>query len=130
MGIKMDYMLFTIIAIVVIIGVALLNKYYALGVVSGESMEPDFKNGQFMYIKKKYILKEGKVYLLRVENIVLIKRLVKIMANPSNGQLSLFFLGDNLDSSWDSRYFGWKEKDVVIGEVRKWRDNNERVCNT
>lgn len=125
--------LFTFIVIGCIIGLTLFNKYYAFGVVSGWSMRPSYNHGEFIFVRRKYVLKEGKVYLIKFDGIVMIKRLERIKASPSAGKVSLYFVGDNLEDSWDSRYFGWLSTDVVVGEVTKLKEliyNYERSSNS
>lgn len=112
----MEY--FTVGIISVIICLILLNKFYAFAIVKGDSMLPSFRNLDLLLIRRKYILEAKKVYLIKVENVVMIKRLAKIEANP-NGQIYLYFLGDNTENSLDSRNFGWCDMSVVIGEATK-----------
>lgn len=110
---------FTIGIISVIIVLILFNKYYAFAIVNGFSMLPTFKNRDLLFIKRKYLLEVDKVYLIKFNDFVMLKRLAKIEASSRNGRVYLYFLGDNVEDSWDSRYFGWCDISVVIGEARK-----------
>ena len=126
-----NYVLFTILSIVVIILIYLFNKHYAFGIVEGFSMMPEFKHRELFFVRRNYSLKEGKVYLIKVEDFVAIKRLKQIGLNQRTAEVKLWFLGDNLEDSIDSRYWGWIERDKVIGEVYHiWRNKNERSSNT
>lgn len=126
-----NYMLFTILTIVVIILIYLFNKHYAFGIVEGFSMMPEFKHRELFFVRRKCSLKEGKVYLINMEDFVVIKRLKHVGINQRTAEVKLWFLGDNLNDSIDSRHYGWIEKDKVIGEVYHiWRNKNERNSNT
>ena len=46
-----NYVLFTILAIVVIILIYLFNKHYAFGIVEGFSMMPEFKAGDYACVE-------------------------------------------------------------------------------
>ena len=66
-----------------------------------------------------------------MEDFVVIKRLKHVGINQRTAEVKLWFLGDNLNDSIDSRRYGWIEKDKVIGEVYHiWRNKNERNSNT
>lgn len=128
----MNYTCFTILVIGVIILLALLNKYFAFAIVRGFSMMPNYKNNEIVLIKRRYVLTEGKVYLIKFAEFAMLKRLEKIKLSPKTGETSLYFLGDNLEDSWDSRYFGWQSSDVVMGEALKLKEliRYERRSNT
>ena len=117
-----NYMLFTFLIVIGIILIYLFNKYYAFGLVSGNSMMPEYKSREIFFIKRNYSLNEGKVYVINVDGYVAIKRLNNIGINQRTAEIKLWFIGDNADNSVDSRNWGWIEKDRVIGEVVKiWR---------
>lgn len=111
--------LFTILVISVIIMLILLNKYYAFGIVKGISMLPTLKNFEPIIIKRRCVIESGKIYLIKVDGEVIVKRLTDMKLNYVSGKLSLFFVGDNKENSYDSRDFGWREDTVIIGEVIK-----------
>lgn len=92
----------------------LLYKYPYVQVV-GESMLPTYKNGQLLKAKrlsKTETLTVGNVYVFKAPyNKVVIKRLNYIDSNR------LFFIGDNIQCSFDSRSYGYIPRENVIAEI-------------
>jgi signal peptidase I len=109
------------------------NKYYAVGRVRGFSMFPTFSDGEIIIIERIFELKKGEVYVFKSPNEekFLIKRLNEIIISPCNAEIFLYFLGDNVEDSIDSRVFGMIKPENVVGKVRKLfrRRKDERLCN-
>jgi len=90
----------------------LLQKYK----ISGHSMEPILKNGDTVLVSDlSYLFKSPKiddiVAFKGKESEVLIKRIKGI----KNGKF--FLRGDNKDDSFDSKNFGYIEKENIIGKL-------------
>ena len=90
-------------------------SYFA---VKEQSMEPSFKEGDFVMVDRMSYLfsrpKVGHVVIARhpqKPDMLLLKRIVE----ESRGMY--FIKGDNSLASTDSRHFGWLKKDLVIGKV-------------
>ena len=86
--------------------------------VVGNSMYPTYKDGEHLIsipvsFKK---IKEGDVLIFRTpynEKRVVIKR----VALKCTKTKELFFLGDNLDDSYDSRNYGFVPYKFVLGKL-------------
>lgn len=93
---------------------------FAVAPISGESMLPTFKNGEYAVIRRKRRkekLKENEIVIAfpttdkYSSEYKLCRPLIKRIAAINNG--SVFIKGDNLKHSKDSRSFGWiSEKDI------------------
>lgn len=92
----------------------LLYKYPYIQVV-GDSMFPTYCDGQYLKAKrvtKTTVLDAGKVYVFKtVRGDVAIKRLDHISSS------GLFFKGDNIRCSFDSRSYGYVPRENVIAEI-------------
>ncbi|MDR0467484.1 MAG: helix-turn-helix domain-containing protein [Campylobacteraceae bacterium] len=76
--------------------------------VKGDSMSPTINDGDLVFVDKKNIdVVSGKIYVIKIENEVFIKRLLKIP-----GQIIV--RSDNKDTYPD---FNFKEDCVIIGRV-------------
>ena len=69
--------------------------------VEGESMSPTLQQGQTILVSHSRNYSQGDVVVAFVDGREVIKRVKEY----KNGQL--FLIGDNPDSSTDSRTFGW-----------------------
>lgn len=89
----------------------LLSKFK----VSGHSMEPAIRNGQYVLISKiPYFFSEPdvkEIVAFKKNQKILIKRIVKKTGNK------YFLAGDNLKDSLDSRSFGFISKNDILGKV-------------
>jgi type IV secretory pathway protease TraF len=75
-------------------------------------MLPTLKPGQLVIASALHSrLRENAVVVVRHDNIDKIKRIRKIKTNR------LFVIGDNSNSSLDSRSFGWLPINSVMGKV-------------
>lgn len=84
--------------------------------VTGQSMEPEYKNGSVVLISKnvvKYGLKRGDVIMAfdPRDGRRILKRVAEISAR------GIFLRGDDLSKSTDSRTFGLVQKENIIGKV-------------
>ena len=117
----MEIFLFTIVPILGIIYLAVRNKY-AIGIVRGNSMLPTYKPFEPVIVKRKYVLKSGNVYAVKVENNLVIKRVTGIIPSLNGKSSKIFIQGDNLDDSRDSRDYGYLPSSTIIGEVVKIKE--------
>lgn len=106
---------------IVILGViVLLGALYILFPiveVSGNSMYPTYKDGEFLLASRLYKLKVGDVVVFmppstsHSEVEFVIKRVCEIKDSK------LFFMGDNRDDSYDSRDYGYVDRSRLIAKV-------------
>ncbi len=62
-----------------------------------------------------YKIIPGNIYVFKHDGLEKIKRAVRVEGS------SVYFLGDNLDHSTDSRHFGWISQDKIIAKQLKPR---------
>ena len=83
--------------------------------VKDKSMQPNFKEGDFIIVNRlAYIFKKpsiGDVVVVNRSNKIILKRITSV----SNEKY--FVVGDNKIASKDSRSFGTIDKDSIIGKV-------------
>lgn len=79
--------------------------------VSGNSMEPNYHDGQWLVVNKMSRSKAGDVVVLKYGNMVLLKRIIRLEEN------GFWVEGDNKDFSTDSREFGAVPKGAVVGKL-------------
>ena len=106
-------MLWVILAIVLIV-IAFLIYMFPLVQVCGDSMLPTYNDGDILIGCRLFSIDTSAVYVFRPpvgENYV-IKRLAFV--SPKSGKL--FFMGDNLNFSYDSRMYGYVSRDKVVAK--------------
>jgi len=112
-----------ILTLLLISGILYLVRKYSINQVEGSSMYPTFYSGQWILVKKSATLTVDNVYVFDSPlGIPCLKRLHYIAVSPTDGKLSLFFVGDNLEDSIDSRSFGFIDPSKVIGQVVKFKE--------
>jgi len=79
--------------------------------VSGHSMEPSIKTGQYVLIKRTKVARIGDLALFRSDNQVLLKRIVKVLKR------GFFVRGDNYADSLDSSDIGLVSPSQILGKV-------------
>lgn len=80
--------------------------------VVGSSMSPRLVPGQLVLATNLFHrITAGEVYIFAHEGREKIKRVERVSAHR------VFFVGDNLNFSSDSRHFGWVDIDRVIAKV-------------
>ena len=94
--------------------------------VCGNSMNPTYKDGEYLFSLPTSFnkIKEGDVLIFRTpydQKRVVIKR----VALKCTKTKELFFLGDNLDDSYDSRNYGFVPYKYVLGKVTDQRQKGE-----
>ena len=115
--------------ILVLIGVFLslviLIKTQHLIRVTGDSMSPNYVDGEILFATsffKAKNLKEGDVMIYRPptasseEVKFVIKRIHHVLVTPE-GKMFFYFLGDNPQVSFDSRRYGYVPKDKLVAKV-------------
>ena len=144
----------TIMAPLVVLCVLLLVlKAFGVSVilVKGDSMEPNYKSGELHLIAKSGEYERGDVVAVRVDDMVILKRIVAVegdtleiyhhcifvndgLVTPyikgenwnDSGEFdtcqtiepgSVFLLGDQRNTSGDSRHFGSIKKERIIGRI-------------
>lgn len=91
--------------------------YFPFGLIkiSGESMVPTYKSGQFVLVSPiPYFFakpKVGDVVVVKIYNRRIIKRIEKIAAQ------NYFIVGDNEKASTDSRTFGCVTTTMILAKV-------------
>ena len=121
-----------IVSVLVLFGVL----YYLFPVIqiTGDSMSPTYHDGEIIIgtrLYKKDNLEVGDVVLYESpteKGRIVIKRIDHFM--NENGNLYLYFLGDNADFSYDSRYYGFvSSKNLVCKVINQRRKVNYDSCN-
>ena len=97
---------------------------FARYLVEGPSMEPAYRDGErlvvnrYAYWRKRPAI--GDVVVLRDPDDsgrYLLKRIAKAPDGMNPGRSRVYVLGDNIDSSRDSREFGLVPRKRIIGRV-------------
>lgn len=103
----------------IILAIFLVLTFFPVVQICGYSMFPTLSDGEF-YMSRRVFRKTkcrvGKIYVYRPpyeseEEKFVIKRLADI----KDGKY--FFLGDNADDSYDSRYYGYVDSKNVVAEL-------------
>lgn len=92
--------------------------------ICGYSMFPTLMDGEFHLgrrVFRKSKCKFGEIYVYKPpydgrEEKYVIKRLAGIQCDR-NGQVKYYFLGDNADDSYDSRYYGYVDSKNVVAHI-------------
>ncbi|MCL4357511.1 S26 family signal peptidase [Patescibacteria group bacterium] len=75
-------------------------------------MSPRLKPGQIIVVSGWFkSIRPGQVYIFLQDGKEKIKRVERVRKHK------VFFIGDNLRYSTDSRHFGWVEKGAVLAKV-------------
>ena len=121
-----------IVSVLVLLGV--LYYLFPFIQVTGDSMSPTYHDGEIIIgtrLYKKDNLEIGDVVLYESpteKGRIVIKRIDHFM--NENGNLYLYFLGDNADFSYDSRYYGFvSSKNLVCKVINQRRKVNYDSCN-
>lgn len=83
--------------------------------ISGDSMTPLYQPGNLVLAVYPYRILVGDIVIFLHNNIEKIKRVENINENQA------YVVGENKNSSTDSRSFGWIDKNLIIGKVIKFR---------
>ena len=118
----MHIVLYVLLAIILLFLVFLY--FFPLVQICGYSMFPTMTDNEF-YLGKRVFLKKkckvGEIYVYippyedRGERYV-IKRLSEIYTAP-DGTIKYYFLGDNTEDSYDSRYYGFVDSRSVVAHI-------------
>lgn len=126
-----EFSLFMVVLCLAVLLVVLLWYLFPILDINGRSMYPTYRDGEkslaTRLVLKKH-LKPGQVIIYQApqedlgKRIIVIKRIkeVRIVQSPFNHKKSVveyFCVGDNLDESYDSRYYGYISSEAVIGIV-------------
>ena len=80
--------------------------------VAERSMEPAIKEGSYLVVNcwyRKVAAKE--IVVLRANGMVMVKRIDRIEGSR------IFVVGDNRESSMDSRKLGWMDRKDIVGKL-------------
>lgn len=107
-----------ILFLVIVLGII---YFFPLAVIDGNSMFPTFRNKGIVLTTRFFNrdkLKIGEVYVYAredgVEEVLVVKRLTRLINIPG---LECFFEGDNPTESYDSRHYGFINKENIIAKV-------------
>ena len=124
----MDLLPLIFLPIVGIICVTLIIRaYFEIIIISGNSMYPTLKHGDFILIKKLlpiYKYKVGDIVVLPNpynSKQLVVKRIVKtkVVIVGRNVEHLAWIEGDNSEVSQDSRNYGWINKNSIEGRLIK-----------
>lgn len=80
--------------------------------IVGSSMSPNLEPGQLVIGLNLFVrIHPGEVYIFRHDGMEKIKRVERVSRDR------VFFIGDNMPLSSDSRHFGWVDKNHLIAKV-------------
>lgn len=116
------------VIIAVLAVLAVIALVFPLVHVIGFSMYPTLKNGQLCLgrrVFRKSKCKVGGVYVFRPPYNSDEKYVVKRLVEAKDGKY--YFLGDNPEDSFDSRYYGYVDCTNVIAYLGKRRSVNDGV---
>lgn len=112
-------MILNIVTIILII--AVLLYFFPVLLVEGTSMFPTLKPNKFILATRIFSrknLKVGGIYIYSApydEKRKIIKRLIDV--RKENGITLCYFLGDNPNTSYDSRHYGYVDAENIIAKV-------------
>ena len=94
--------------------------------VCGNSMSPTYRDGEYLVSRPVSFngIKENDVLIFRTPydpKRVVIKRAIM----KSTLTKEIFFMGDNLDESYDSRHYGFIPYEYVLGKVIDQRQKGD-----
>lgn len=96
---------------IALIFLGLRHKY----ICEGKSMNPTLKDGEVVLVDRNAEIEVGDIVLAKhpvEQNSEIVKRVARI-----NERGHYFLVGDNLEDSNDSRYFGAVTKEYIKGKV-------------
>ena len=112
-------MIIALIVLAICLAIFIILFFFPVVQICGYSMFPTLTDGEF-YIGKRVFRKSkckvGKIYVYRPpyasdgEKFV-----IKRLADIKDGKY--FFLGDNADDSYDSRYYGYVDSKNVVAKL-------------
>lgn len=118
----LNYILFGILILAIVSFVFLF--FFPIVQICGYSMFPTMSDGEFHLSRRvfrKSKCKIGEIYVFKPpyegrEEKFVIKRLKGIMMSR-DGTPRYYFLGDNTDDSYDSRYYGYVDYHNVVAHI-------------
>ena len=109
---KQFWGLFRLIVLTVMICYLLLDVLFGIAMVRGASMEPGIPDRSIVvYSRLNQDYNVQDVVIAKIDGKQIIKRIVSIEED------GFYLIGDNLDSSIDSRTFGTIDRELVKGRV-------------
>ena len=118
----LNYVLYGAIALIVALCVFLF--LFPVIQICGYSMFPTMMDGEFHFgrrVFRKNKCRVGQIYVYKPpyedrEERFVIKRLAEVNTDR-NGKVQYYFLGDNSNDSYDSRYYGYVDCRNVVAHI-------------
>lgn len=103
---------------VIVCGISVFLFYlFPILEVSGNSMHPTLKDGQFLLarrVSRTEKLHVGEIYVINSPSgKIAVKRLDHCLADKN----LYFFTGDNAEASYDSRSYGYLDREDILAKV-------------
>lgn len=112
------------VALIILFLACVFLFFFPIVQICGYSMFPTMMDGEF-YLGRKVFRKNkckfGEIYVYRPpydgkEEKYVIKRLAGTRCDR-NDRIQYYFLGDNSDDSYDSRYYGYVDSKNVVAHI-------------
>lgn len=99
---------------------SMIGYFFELLKINGDSMYPTLKDGEVylgLRVFSPRLIQKGKIYAIKIPRELATSRdrvwLIKRLTNHTRNKKFCYFVGDNKDCSYDSRFFGSLEKSCV-----------------
>lgn len=111
--------LFMKCSVILCLSVFLLTRFYGLAIVSGESMEPTFVNGDIVLVTKgipEEGLRRGDIAVIKDGRSLLVKRIVAVPGDTTVIKDGALFVNGQKEESVDTAFAGLLSSSYMTGK--------------